>query len=230
MGGEDVRAWEWTSRGPPPLDQLQPVRLPKSSNRQRHIPVTAYSMVNSDFVQLESGLEHDLLRKLDRDPTVLGMVSQPFRLSWRGFTVGNHTPDLLAWHRDGSVIVWDARPADGQNDDFRRKVEVTAKACEAVGWRHDVFAGLIAVERMNLLWLHGFRHRPAWADGAEMRIRAVVAGSETMTLEDLFAHDDGSGELIAVVWHLIWRGELVVDMSAHWELDTVVGVPGDGGG
>jgi hypothetical protein len=38
--------------------------------------VTAFSMTNDDHVWLESGLEHDLLRKCDRDPDVEWLVSQ----------------------------------------------------------------------------------------------------------------------------------------------------------
>ncbi|WP_234821045.1 TnsA-like heteromeric transposase endonuclease subunit [Mycobacteroides abscessus] len=222
MAGEATTAWDWASRGPPPLEKLEPVRLPRSSNRHRHIPVTAYSIINNDFVQLESGLEHDLLRTIDRDPNIRGVVSQPFRLSWSGCDTGFHYPDLLTWQRDGSVTVWDVRAVDRQNDDFRTKITVTRAGCEAVGWRHEVFAGLTTVERLNLLWLHGFRRRPAWANEAEVRIRAGIAGKATTTLGDLFAHDDGSGEVIAVMWHLIWSGALTVDMGAHWELDTVV--------
>jgi hypothetical protein len=44
--------------------------------------VTAFAMTNDDHVWLESGLEHDLLRKCDRHPDVEWLVSQPFRLAW----------------------------------------------------------------------------------------------------------------------------------------------------
>ena len=225
VAGMLLPAWRWDAQGSPPLEQLQPVRVPHSSNRHRHIPVTAYSMVNRDFVQLESGLEHDLLRGVDRDPTVLGIVAQPFRLSWKGPSVGHHFPDLLTWHGDRTVTVWDARSVERQDEDFQREVGVTARACELVGWRHRVFAGLGQVERLNLLWLHGFRRRPLWADEYEARIRDISAGSR-VSLGDLFAHDDGSGQLIAVVWHWVWRGALLMDMDAPWDLDTMVTLSG----
>ena len=34
--------------------------------------------------------------------------------------------------------------------------------------------------------------------------------------------DDGSGELISTVWHLLWRGALDIDMTAPWTLTTAV--------
>lgn len=221
MAGEATPAWKWAEQGPPPLDKLQPVRLPYSSKRHRHIPVTAYSMINGAYVPLESGLEHDLLRRVDRDRTVKRIVSQPFTLFWRGGEAGHHTPDLLAWHVDGSVDVWDAKTEDRQSDDFLHDVAITRRACEAVGWRHDVFAGLGKVERLNLLWLHGFRRRPPWADAAQGQICAAAACTGA-TLGDLFDRDDGSGELIAVVWHLIWSGVLIVDMNVQWDRPTAI--------
>lgn len=221
VAGKALPAWRWAEQGLPPLVQLQPVRIPRSSNRHRHIPVTAYSMVNSDFVQLESGLEHDLLRRVDRDPAVRGLLAQPFRLSWKGCSIGHHTPDLLTWHDDRSVTVWDARSVEDQDEDFLGEVAVTARACELVGWQHRVFPGLGQVERLNLLWLHGFRRQPLWSDEYEIQIKTIVGGSG-VSLGDLFAHDDGSGQLIALVWHRIWRGTLLIDMDAPWGLDTMV--------
>ncbi|MDH6247154.1 hypothetical protein M2432_004817 [Mycobacterium sp. OTB74] len=214
-------AWNWAAQGHPPLDRLQPTRIPRSSKHNRHIPVTAYSMTNGGYLQLESGLEHDLLRKVDRDPAVEGIVSQPFTLFWRGSEDGHHFPDLLTWKTDGSVTVWDARSPDKQTDKFRRAMTITAPACGAVGWRHEVFPGLGRTERVNLLWLHGFRRRPTRADAVQKRICSAVRYPGA-TLGDLFDCDDGSGELIAVVWHLIWSGVLTIDMDAHWERETAV--------
>jgi hypothetical protein len=74
--GTDPRAeWSWPALGAPPLSRLAPVRQPRSSEHNRHVPVTAYSMTNSDFVSLESGLEHDLVRRLDRDQAVLSRAA-----------------------------------------------------------------------------------------------------------------------------------------------------------
>jgi len=171
-------------------------------------------MTNGDHVWLESGLEHDLLRKYDRDPNIRWFVSQPFRLSWLEPVPGGHTPDLLGLGADGDVTVWDARRPDEQNDDFRMKAELTGRCCDAVGWAYEVFSGLTTVERLNLLWLHGFRRPPGWLHRHAAQIRRV-AGSGEMSLGELFALDDGSGELKSVVWHLVWRGLLDVDLASR---------------
>jgi hypothetical protein len=90
--------------------------------------------------------------------------------------------------------------------------DVTRRCCGAVGWSYEVFSGLTTIERMNLLWLHGFRQRPAWMNLHVQLIRRVASG-DGATLGHLFEYDDGSGELKSVVWHLVWGGQLTVDLS-----------------
>jgi hypothetical protein len=213
--------WDWQRLGAPPVKQLIPVRMPKSSASNRHIPVTAYSMTNGGVVHLESGLEHDLVRRLDRASGVVGLVSQPLRLSWTMPELVSHIPDLLALHDDNAVTVWDVRALEEQDEDFRNKSALTRDACSAVGWRYEVFTGLGETEPFNLLWLHGFRRRPAWADRFEGQIRRAASGRNA-TIGSLFAHDDGTGELKAVVWHLVWSCVLSIDMATPWTLHTAI--------
>ena len=217
----DVVQWCWRDRGAPPLDELSPIRTPRSSSRNRHIPVSAYSMTNAGVVHLESGLEHDLVRRLDRDPTIRRMVAQPFRLQWTAAGPASHVPDLLTIDHAGVVTVWDVRAVDEQDDDFRVRGRITRDGCAIAGWRYEVFSGLETVERMNLLWLHGFRRRPPWTDRYENCIRAMAA-TGNVTIGALFGADDGSEEVKPVVWHLLWAGDLRTDMNAPWTLHTGV--------
>lgn len=189
--------WMWPDGTAPEIGQLLPVRKPRSSKRNRHIPVRAFSVTNSQHLELESGLEHDLVRRLDRDPDVIRLVAQPFRLSWRNESASlrRHTPDLLALHREGSVTVWDARATLKQDDGFLVKSEITKHACGQIGWRYEIFPGLGEVERLNLLWLHGFRRHPPWLAQCRAAIQEAASLDEA-DLRSLFAADDGSGELI----------------------------------
>lgn len=224
--GSEEMVWDWQRHGAPSVAQLAPVRMPRSSASNRHIPVTAYSMTNAGVVHLESGLEHDLVRRLDRDSTITHIVSQPLRLSWTAPEPGRHTPDLLTSHDDGAVTVWDVRAVDEQDDDFRRKSAVTRKACSAVDWRYEVFTGLGHNERLNLMWLNGFRGRSAWTDRFEDEIRRD-ASSRDATIGTLFARDDGTGEVKSAVWHLLWSGVLHADLDTRWTLHTAVAVCGE---
>ena len=125
---EELAEWFWDDSGSPPLEQLRPVRNPRSSEKNRHIPVTAYSTTMAAHICLESGLEHDLLRRVDRDPAVRLIVAQPLRLAWPGTKPGSrsrvyHTPDLLTADANGNVTLRDVRGEDRWDDDFRTKVD-----------------------------------------------------------------------------------------------------------
>lgn len=185
--------------------------------------MTAFSITNDDHIWLESGLEHDLLRVCDRDPDVIKIVSQPFRLSWAEPTLGSHTPDLLTVGVEGQVTVWDARRLNEQDDDFKMHADVARRCCAAVGWRYEVFSQLTTIERVNLLWLHGFRRRPAWMNLYVELIRRVASDGGVL-LGDLLAHDDGSGELKSAVWHLVWGGQLSVDLASIITEESLVTV------
>ncbi|AMU67989.1 TnsA-like heteromeric transposase endonuclease subunit [Mycobacteroides abscessus] len=211
MSGQ-LERWDWGEHRAPVIHRLQSVRRPRSSARNRHIPVSAYTITNGAHVDLESGLEHDLLRRVDRDPRITWIVAQPLRLVWTGSESGSHTPDLLTCDVEDVVTVWDAKLEDEHDRHFREAVAVTRAACSAVGWRHEVFTGLGAVERLNLLWLHGFRRSPEWLPTYEERICASVENG-AVPLGTLLALDDGSGEAVSAVWHLVWTGVLDMDLA-----------------
>jgi hypothetical protein len=119
------------------------------------------------------------------------------------------------------VTVWDVRPLDEQDDTFLAKADVTRLACEAVGWRYEIFAGMGEIERLNMLWLSGFRRQPPWTPSFEERIETFAA-RRGATLGTVMALDDGSGEMTSVMWHMLWKSQLFIDESAQWTPDTAV--------
>lgn len=205
-------SWDWGD-GPPPVQSLVPVRRTHSSERSRHVPVAAFSMTTGGHIELESGLEHDLLRRLDRLPSVYWLVPQPVELRWSEPHKFRHVPDLLSVDTDGAVTLWDVRNPRRLDEQFVLQSDRTKDACIAVGWKYEVFTGLGTVERLNLLWLHGYRRRPPWQAEVEANIVAVAEGRNAR-LGDLFALDDGTGHATSSVWHLIWSGTLRVDLAA----------------
>lgn len=220
-GDEEACVWNWKTGGPPDLGRVVPIRRPRSSERQRHIPVSAYSVTMRDHLELESGLEHDLLRSLDRLPEVVALVPQPCQLASTGSTKVRNTPDLLSLDDTGAVTLWNARPEQRMNEQFRVQVAMVEAACATVGWRHEVFAGLGRTKRLNLLWLHGYRRRPLWYEQVAGEI-ATAAAREAATLGSLFRLDSGNGEVVAMVWHMVWSGELVADLSQQLTVETPV--------
>ncbi|MFZ3393950.1 TnsA-like heteromeric transposase endonuclease subunit [Rhodococcus sp. 7Tela_A2] len=218
--------WDWCG-APPPVYSLAPVRRTRSSEHNRHIPVTAFSTTTGGHLALESGLEHDLVRRLDRLSSVTWLVAQPVELRWTEPRKFRHVPDLLSTDAGGAVTLWDVRNPRRLDEKFTLQSDKTRSACAAVGWRYEVFTGLGEVERLNLLWLHGYRRRPSWQGGIEEAILATAAG-RCVVLDDLFALDDGSGQAKSAVWHLVWNGTLQVDLESKLTGRTSVRITGDG--
>lgn len=219
--GGDTTSWDWALGDPNP-ESLTPVRRPTSGAASRHIPVRAFSTTTNDYVELESGLEHDLVRQLDRDRSVTWLVGQPFTIAWLidgQEKRATHTPDLLSVDARGQVTVWDVkRPEAAARDDFAAIMAATREACHTVGWTYRLFTGLTPVHRHNLIWLHAYRRRPAWAAAYEKDLlQAARAGC---SLGDVVRA--ASSEALAVIWHLIWSGDLRVDFEERWSMSTRV--------
>jgi hypothetical protein len=221
--GGGVQAWN--GKRLPELRSMRSVRTPHSKANSRHVPVYAYSTTTGEHIRLESGLEHDLLRELDRRRDVTWLVSQPMRLrlpAKRARRRMEHTPDLLSVDSEGVVTVWDVRAARRQDEDFRIKSQLTASACPTMGWHYEVFAGLTRVRRANLMWLHGFRREPAdYATTLGMLLR----DTRISTIGAVLDGDDKGRQFTACMWHAVWRGDLLCDLDRQLSRSTSVSRP-----
>jgi hypothetical protein len=149
--------WNWED-GPPDPKRLWSVRRPQSSALSRHVPARAHCLTTGSVLHLESGLEHELAKQLDRDQTVAWMVAQPCRLEWRSDGQNrSHTLDILSVDTAGAVTLWDVRPPERQDVRFMQSVEVTQAACRGVDWSYRIFGGLPQQGRINALFLQGYR-------------------------------------------------------------------------
>ncbi len=175
-------------------------------------------------VRLESSLEHDLFRDLDRRAEIATLVAQPLLLEWPGprEPVDKHTPDLLSMDNAGAVTVWDVRPAEMQDEEFIADSEWTREACGEVGWGYEVFAEITPIRRLNLMWLDGFRRPMPWYEPGLAAIREALPTGGTMgQLREL---DGGAGHILSAMWHAIWSGEIRSDLDAPFVGGTQVQV------
>jgi hypothetical protein len=221
LAGADT-TWDWSSGSPDPR-AMGPVRRPRSSSASRHIPVEAYSATTRGPIRLESGLEHDLLRWLDRRPEVVWLVAQPLRLTFRLTGAPRpvaHTPDLLSVDRDGTTTVWDVRERARQDEKFTLMARLTRDACHRAGWAYRVFGGLDQSARLNVMWLHGFRRPQPWYPQGWARLTPLIAGG--CTIGAVLSADTGAGHLVSTMWHHLWAGDLTADLDAPLTADTVV--------
>lgn len=216
--GDEVTTWDWT-QGPPPVEALAPVRAVRSATYSRNVPVRARCSTTQGVLLLESGLEYELLMWLDWAPEVSWIAAQPFGLRWSDGV--RHYPDLVSVGIDGLVTVWDARPQARQGEDFTAKAARTEAACAQEGWAYEVFAGLPMPASLNLRWIAGARRAPQWLEAVRPRVLELVQ-DEPRRLGEVMGVDDGRGFHTSVLWHLVWTGELTMDLFEPWSSTTLV--------
>jgi hypothetical protein len=141
-----------------------PVRRFRSRKGQRHLSGLWWSATVGRHVGFESWLERDHVMLLDFDPRVVGIGSQPFRLSWRdeaGAAVA-HCPDFFARREVGAPVVIGCRPVERRPEKDGTKFDVTAAICP--GW------GVNQRERQHVHPVEG----DATADPAEAAVGNVL--------------------------------------------------------
>lgn len=210
----------WVGSAPPDVRSLRTARKISSRSGAGHVPTYAYSTTVDGHVRLESGLEHDLLRDLDRDPDVSWLVPQPGRVRALSANRPGTTPDLLSQTVDGSVTVWAVRPEPKQDEKFWTQVRQAEEACAEFGWSHCVFSGMSPTRRSNLMWLDGYRTSMPWHAAALQKL-VSEAGREFSMLVVLEA-DQGAGHVLSAVWNAIRRGDIVCDLDLPFTSRTAL--------
>ncbi|GGV75426.1 hypothetical protein GCM10010228_39020 [Streptomyces massasporeus] len=158
-------------------------------------------------------MELSHLMRLDADPEVIGVPSQPFRLSWRsggGRRRIRHTPNYFVRRRDGRAVVLDVRPDELVEPEDAAKFTATAVACARVGWSYKRVGVIDPVQAANLRWLSGYRHPRIRRELVAECLRAAFTQPQ-----GLLAGVRAVGDPIAVLpvlFHLRWRRELAVDL------------------
>src|SRR6266545_3433776 len=159
---------------------------------------------------------------LDFDARVVGIASQPFRLSWTTVAgrVRSHVPDYFARRTDGSAVVVDCRPVDRRPAQDVAAFEVTRRVCDLLGWRYRLVGAVNVIATANLRWLAGYRHPRHGMAGLTEALRVAFPGPTP-----LMSGAEAVGDPIAVLpvlFHLLWRHELVTDLSVPLHPDATV--------
>jgi len=163
-------------------------------------------------VGYESWLERDHVMALDFDPTVVGIASQPFWLSWASAEgrVRSHVPDYFARRADGSAVVVDCRPVERRPVRDLAAFDAMRRACEVLGWEYRLVGAPDPIVAANLRWLAGYRHPRHYLPGFAGALRAAFAEPAP-----LMAGAEAVGDPIAVLpvlFHLLWRHDLITDL------------------
>lgn len=205
------------------LESAPPARSFTSYKGQRHFPGRWWSATEEVHVGYESWLERDHLMLLDFDPAVIGIASQPFWLFWSAEDRRkgrSHAPDYFARKTDGSGVVVDCRPVERRKPRDRAAFEATRRACVLVGWEYRLVGCPDPIVTANVRWLAAYRHPRHLLPEVAAALRDAFR-----SLRGLMAGAEAVGDPIAVLpvlFHLLWRQELVVDLSVPLHEAAVV--------
>jgi hypothetical protein len=207
------------------LEAAPPVRRFTSYKGQRHLPGLWWTATKARHVGYESWLERDHLMLLDFDPEVVGIASQPFWLFWAAEDgkVRSHAPDYFARRGDGAGVVVDCRPLERRKPRDLAAFETTRTACGLVGWEYRLVGAPDPIMTANVRWLAGYRHPRHLLPDVAVALRSMFA--EPLPL---MVGAEAAGDPIAVLpvlFHLLWKHELMADMSVPLHHEVIVSVP-----
>jgi hypothetical protein len=200
------------------FEQVPPVRRFSSYRGQRNFPGLWWFATTGEHVGYESRLERDQLMALDADPGVVGVASQPLWLHWTADQeqARRHAPDFFARLEDGTAVLIDVRADDQITPEDAAAFAATKRACALVGWAYRRVGVLDPMLAANLRWLSGYRHpRCLHPKGAAERAAALqrVFARPTALLDGALAVGDPVA-VLPVLFHLLWCGRLLVDLTA----------------
>lgn len=195
------------------LRRCAPVRRAGVYQRQRHMPGLWFSATVGRFMEYESLLERDWMLLMDFDREVEWMCEQPLRLRYlRDGRAASHVPDLLIW-RAGMPEVCDVKSEERLEDPvFLAQVQATGRACAEAGLGYRVLSEPDRQLLVNVRWLAGFREPPPDLDGERARMLSALAVRGT-TISELLAGAVEPALARPVLMHLLWVGEVMVDVT-----------------
>jgi hypothetical protein len=196
------------------FEGVVPVRAFPSYRGQRNFPGWWWSSTMGRHVGYESWLERDHVMLLDFDPQVTAFASQPFWLRWlsRG-RVRRHLPDYFVRRVDDVGVVVDVRADDRIAPADAEAFDAAAAACGQAGWEFRRVGTLDAVFAANVRWLSRYRH-PRCGGREDLVERLWEVFVEPTPL---FAGAERAGDrlpVLPVLYHLIWRRVLTVDLRS----------------
>ena len=135
-----------------------------------------------------------------------------------------HAPDFFVRLGDGSGVVIDVREDGRVEPDDAAKFEASAQACASVGWGYRRVGGLPPVLAANLRWLSGYRHPRCHDPLLAAKLLEVFAGGRPL-LEGVRPIGDPIA-VFPVVFQLLWRSQLLTDLTAPLGPGAAVRVAG----
>ena len=189
---------------------------------QRHFPGWYWSSTERDLVPYESRLELSRATIADFDITVRHILAQPFLLTAVVDGVKRrHVPDYLLFRATGVTVVA-VKPARKLTDPrVAYALRWVRDVVEDAGWQFEVFTEPPQTYIANVKFLAGYRRSDAIHPGALAHLRAQHLDEMTFGAA-VRASRIAPPRARAALLHMLWRQELVVDMSAPLSAATIL--------
>jgi hypothetical protein len=204
-------------------EHCAPVRTFTSWPGKRNYSGSYWSSTVGRHVGFESLFEGTALMTLDRDPTIVGISSQPMWINWPvGHTPKSHAPDYFVRHQNGDGEIIDVRPNKRIDEATTKVFEATRLFCKQAGFRYRVISELTPDLVRNLRFLSPYRHE-AWAPPADaLKDLASLRGAVTVVeLARRLSPADMSRGLGQVYW-LIWHNAPAASLNKPLSLRTQI--------
>ncbi|MFK4155093.1 TnsA-like heteromeric transposase endonuclease subunit [Streptomyces fungicidicus] len=212
--GAVVEDRDW---GTAPVDLLRsacPWRTFRWYKGQKHYSGTYWSATTRDHVIYESRLELSCLLFTDFDPSVRGIVAQPFLLqTLLEGKVRRHIPDYLLLTGQVPVVV-DVKPLHRlSKPEVEFTFDWTRQVVQSRGWKYEVWSEPPAVKLENVRFLAGYRRD--WLFSPEVLEELRDVDLDGVVLGQVAGCLPGHPEpqVRSAVHHLLWTQTFVTDLD-----------------
>ena len=192
---------------------------------QKHYSGAYWSTTEHSHVIYESLHELSCLLLADFDWAVNRIVAQPFKLTFATRPKPTwHVPDFLLSTEHGAVVVDVTWPERLEEPELANRLALTQELLDRRGWIHAVITGYPKQFLANVRFLAGFRRD--WLINAEALgvLRSQRKSLVGMSLGEvaLNIHPLPSALIRSALFHLLWRGEVVVDLATRLNPSTII--------
>jgi hypothetical protein len=202
-----------------------PVRNFRWHRGQRHFPGWYWSATDCRHVMYESRLELGRLILADFDPTVRGIRSQPFRLTFtdREGRCRRHVPDFALLTNQGGVRIVNVKPRARLLDDkVRAALEDAHAALGTAGLATEMWSGEDPVAQSTIAFLSAYRNSSLFDEAELGRARQLLRNGMCIVEAERLLLDAGIVQPRPIVLHLLWTHVLRMDLTRPLQPDTVL--------
>ncbi|MUL78963.1 TnsA-like heteromeric transposase endonuclease subunit [Mycobacterium sp. CBMA226] len=193
---------------------------------QRHYSGMYWAATESHHVAYESRLELSALLMADFDLSVHNIKSQPFRLvAFVNGRTHRHVPDYLLRTDSGPVVVDVVRGERLKQPKIKVLCAWTKRVVESLSWRYEVVSEQPPVLLANVRFLAGCRRERFINDAVLSHLRSYVGDLDGMCIDDAirrFADEFPQPLVRSALTHMLWRQELIVDLTQQLRPTTVL--------